>query len=108
MCFSNSKVRKVVFLMMRYVIGIPRNRLFFSSSEDAILPETPVRFIDAFVEALSLQTLGFSIQTSNGKIARALILKSFFKIYLYEYLNGIRSVRDQKKNVLDRLKYNGF
>jgi hypothetical protein len=28
----------------------------FSSLEDTILPENPVRFIDAFVEALSLQT----------------------------------------------------
>ncbi len=65
--------------MMRDIIGIPRNRLFFSSLEDTILLELPVRFVDAFVEALSLQTLGFSIQTSKGKIARALILKSFLK-----------------------------
>jgi hypothetical protein len=34
----------------------------FSSLEDTILPETR-SFIDAFVEALSLQTLGFSVQT---------------------------------------------
>jgi hypothetical protein len=33
--------------------------MVFSSLEDTILPENPVRFIDA----LSLQTLGFSVQT---------------------------------------------
>jgi hypothetical protein len=36
--------------------------MVFSSLEDTILPENPVRFIDA----LSLQTLGFSIQTTKG------------------------------------------
>jgi hypothetical protein len=78
MYISNSKARKVVYLVMQHITGIPRNQLFFSSLED-ILPENPVRFIDAFVEALSLQTLGFSVQTIKGKAARALILKSFLK-----------------------------
>jgi hypothetical protein len=49
--------------MMQHITGIPRNQMFFSSLEDTILPENPVRFIDAFVEALSLKTLGFSVQT---------------------------------------------
>jgi hypothetical protein len=52
MYISNS--RKVVYLDATHH-GIPRNQLF-SSLEDTILPENPVRFIDAFVEALSLQT----------------------------------------------------
>jgi hypothetical protein len=39
---------------------------FFSSLQD-ILPENPARFIDAFVEALSLQTLGFSVKTIKRK-----------------------------------------
>jgi hypothetical protein len=47
MYISNSKARKVVYLMMQHITGIPRNQLFFSSLEDTILPEKPVRFIDA-------------------------------------------------------------
>jgi hypothetical protein len=43
---SNSKARKLVYLMMQHT-GIPRNQLFFSSLEDTILPENPVRSIDA-------------------------------------------------------------
>jgi hypothetical protein len=45
--------------MMQHITGIPRNQLFFSSLEDTILPENPVRFIDAFVEPLSIENLGF-------------------------------------------------
>jgi hypothetical protein len=32
---------------MQHMTGIPRNQLFFSSLEDTILSENPVRFIDA-------------------------------------------------------------
>jgi hypothetical protein len=39
--------------------------------------ENPVRFIDAFVEALSWN-FRFSVQTIKGR-SRALILKSFLK-----------------------------
>jgi hypothetical protein len=66
MYISNSKARKVVYLMMQHITGISQSA-FFSSLEDTILPENPVRFIDAFVEALSLQTLGFSVQTIKGR-----------------------------------------
>jgi hypothetical protein len=48
---------------MQHITGIRRNQMVFSSLEDTILRENPVRFINAFVEALSLKTLGFSIQT---------------------------------------------
>ncbi|SEB01139.1 hypothetical protein SAMN05443667_11534 [Flavobacterium gillisiae] len=58
---------------MQHITGIPRNQMVFSSLEDTILPENPVRFIDA----LSLQTLGFLFKLLKLKIARALILKSF-------------------------------
>jgi hypothetical protein len=32
---------------MQHITGIPRNQMVFSSLEDTILPENPVRFIDA-------------------------------------------------------------
>jgi hypothetical protein len=40
--------------MVRHVTGIPRNQMDFSSLEDTILSENPIRFVDAFVEVLSL------------------------------------------------------
>ena len=48
--------------MIKHITGILCYQMVFSSLEDTILPDNPVRFIDTFVHALSLKTLGFSIQ----------------------------------------------
>jgi transposase len=82
--------------MMQHITGIPRNQMVFSSLEDTILPENSVRFIDAFVEALSLHTLGFSIQTLKSEGRPSFDTKLFLKIYLYGYLNELRSSRTAK------------
>jgi transposase len=83
--------------MMQHITGIPRNQMVFSSLEDTILPENPVRFIDAFVDPLSLETLGFSIQTLKAEGRPSFDTKVFLKIYLYGYLNGLRSSRKLEK-----------
>jgi transposase len=82
--------------MMQHITGIPRNQIVFSSLEDTILPENPVRFVDTFVEAVSLHTLGFSIQTIKIEGRPSFDTKVFLKIYLYGYLNGLRSPRTAK------------
>jgi hypothetical protein len=58
MYISNNKTRKVVCVMMTTHHRNLAQSAIFSSLQD-ILPENPARFIDAFVESLSLQTLGF-------------------------------------------------
>ena len=83
--------------MMQHITGIPRNQMVFSSLEDTILPENPVRFVDVFVEALSLQSLGFSMQTIKSEGRPSFDTKVFLKIYLYGYLNGLRSSRKLEK-----------
>jgi transposase len=83
--------------MIQHITGIPRNQLFFSSLQDIILPENPARFIDAFVESIALQTLGFSVQTIKGEGRPSFDTKIFLKIYLYGYLNGLRSARKLEK-----------
>jgi transposase len=70
---------------------------FFSSLEDTILPENPVRFIDAFVEALSLQTLGFLFKPLKGR-SLSFDTKIFLKIYLYGYLNGLRTLETRVRS----------
>jgi transposase len=97
MYISNIKARKVTYLIMQDITGIPRNQLFFSSLKDTILPENHVSFIDAFVEALSLETLGFSVQTIRGEGRSSFDTKIFLKIYLYRYLNDLRSSRKLEK-----------
>jgi hypothetical protein len=44
--YLNIKARKVVYLMMQHITGNSQSAIFFSL-EDTILPENPVRFIDA-------------------------------------------------------------
>jgi transposase len=74
--------------MIQHITGIPRYQMVFSSLEDTILPENSVRYIDAFVEALSIHTLGFSTQTLKTEGRPSFETKVFLKIYLYGYLNG--------------------
>jgi hypothetical protein len=50
----------------------------FSSLKVLLFYWNPVRFIDAFVEVLALQTVRFSVQTIKGR-SWALILKYFLK-----------------------------
>ncbi|WP_280115308.1 hypothetical protein [Flavobacterium fluviatile] len=38
---------------MQYITGISRHQMSFSSLEDTILPDNPVRFIEAFAEAIA-------------------------------------------------------
>jgi transposase len=88
MYISNSKARKVVYLMMQHITEFLAISYFFFRRH--YFTRKPVRFIDAFVEALSLQTLGFSVQTiKEGR--PSFDTKIFLKIYLYGYLNGLRA-----------------
>jgi transposase len=83
---------------MQHITGIPRNQMVFSSLEDTISPNNPVRFVDAFVDALSLVALGFKIQTLKAEGRPSFDTKVFLKIYLYGYLNGVRSSRKLEKS----------
>ncbi len=68
---------------MQHITGIPRNQMCFSSLEDTISTDNPIRFIDAFVEILELNSLGFSVQTIKSKVVLVLIPKYFLKsIYM--------------------------
>ena len=82
---------------MQHITGIARNQMVFSSLEDTILPDNPVRFIDAFVEALSIRAMGFTVQTIKTEGRPSYNSNLFLKIYLYGYLNGLRSSRKLEK-----------
>jgi hypothetical protein len=75
-----------VVLDMQHTTGIPRQDLQMSSLEDKIGTENPIRFIDAFVEHISLGSIGFTTQTikSEGRPSPAcrqagMILETFLK-----------------------------
>jgi transposase len=79
---------------MKYLTGEDRQQipLFVGCLEEAIEPDNEVRLIDAFVEALPLGDFGFKVDhLENGRPAYH--PADLLKLYLYGYLNRIRSSR---------------
>ena len=82
---------------MQFIQGIPRNQLQIVSLEDKISSDNPVRFIDAFVGYIELEKIGFIPKILKPEGRPSFDMKVFLKLYLYGYLNGIRSSRRLEK-----------
>ena len=89
---------------MQHITGIARNQMVFSSLEDSILEDNSVRFIEAFVENIDLKALGFELQTIKSEGRPSFDTKIFLKIYLYGYLNGLRSSRKLEKECVRNIE----
>jgi transposase len=78
---------------MAYIQGTDRLQTALFCLEDFIAPDAPVRVVDAFCEQVDYVTLDFrgkfSCDHCRPNYHPALLLR----IYLYGYLNGIRSSR---------------
>src|SRR6516225_12021068 len=84
---------------MSYLSGVSRQQrmLLPESVEDYVGPDNPVRVVDAFVEGLDLPALGFALRTQGSTGAPSYEPKGLLKLYVYGYLNRIRSSRDLEK-----------
>jgi transposase len=90
---------------MGFVEGIHRHQMvmFPESLDEYIADDNPVRFIDAFIESLDLQSLGFerAVPAETGRPPYN--PGDLLKLYVYGYLNRIRSSRkleaEAKRNV---------
>ena len=89
---------------MNYIIGQDRLQLEFVSLEDRISKDNAVRFIDAFVEEIDLNKLGFVVKTIKSEGRPAYDSKMFLKIYLYGYLNRLRSSRSLERECSKNLE----
>jgi transposase len=78
---------------MQHISGIPRTQMSFSSLEDTISLNHEIRFIDAFTSKVDLVKLGFQIKTIKSEGRPSYATTMFLRIYLYGYLNKIRSSR---------------
>jgi transposase len=80
--------------VIEYKAGTPRDQiyLFQYSLEELIESDNVVRFIDAYVESLDMGKMGFRMH-ENRKGAPAYRPQAKLKIYIYGYLNRIRSSR---------------
>jgi len=80
---------------MNYLRGSDRSQIEFLPAciEDYIEPNSPARFIDAFVEGLDFQELGFTRAQPASTGRPGYHPADLLKLYLYGYLNRIRSSR---------------
>lgn len=78
---------------MQIISTHQRQQLEFGCLEDKIAHDNPVRFIEAFVEHIELEKLGFQARANKQEGRPGFDAKLFLKIYFYGYLNGIRSSR---------------
>jgi transposase len=85
---------------MQHITGISRNQMTIASLESSISTDNPIRFIDAFVENIDLKALGFEVQTLKSEGRPSFDTKIFLKLYLYGYLNELRSSRKLEKECM--------
>jgi len=78
---------------MNFIQGINRHQSYFTTLEDQVSADNPVRLIDAFVDKLDLQQLGFSKTKPKVEGRPPYAPGILLKLYLYGYLNKIRSSR---------------
>lgn len=84
---------------MSYIEGIARNQLilFPKAIDDYIEADNPVQFIDAFVDSLDLQQLGFKYSPPEATGRPPYNPADMLKLYIYGYLNRVRSSRSLEK-----------
>lgn len=80
---------------MSYIEGESRNQslLFPEILDDYITQDNLVRFIDAFVDGFKMEEMGFTHSTPEGTGRPPYDPRDLLKLYVYGYINGIRSSR---------------
>ena len=106
---------------MNHILGINRFQVTFSCLEDAIPSDNPVRIIDAFIDKLDLELLGFNSKPTDEEQTKkhnpyldgrpSFEPKILLKLYFYGYFNslprpfgGIRSSRRLEKECLRNIE----
>src|ERR1700736_1777566 len=81
--------------MSGFVEGIDRSQrtLFPAMLDDYVAEDNPVRAVDAFVEGLDLDKLGFGRVEPLEKGRPSYHAATLLKIYIYGYLNRVPSSR---------------
>ncbi len=85
--------------MTEHVPGFERDQviLFPDTLDEYTTEENPVRFIDAFVDSLDLKVLGFKRVEPNEMGRPSYDPHDLLKLYLWGYLNQVRSSRKLEK-----------
>ncbi len=75
---------------MTHISGFERSQLLLlpEAIDDYVVADNPVRFIDAFVDALDLAAAGFKRVTPKVTGRPGYAPGDLLKLYIYGYLNG--------------------
>ena len=78
---------------MKFIEGTDRAQTYFATLDDQVSADNAVRLIDAFVDKLELTKLGFTNTVHKSEVRPPYAAAVLLKLYLYGYLNKIRSSR---------------
>lgn len=84
---------------MGHIEGSDRDQmtLFPEALDDYVGPENPVRFVDAFVESLDVEQLGFTHAIPQQLGRPPYNPADLLRLYIYGYLNRVRSSRQLER-----------
>ena len=82
---------------MQFIQGNNRYQTFFITLEEQVSADNAVRLMDAFIDKLDFQKLGFTNTTHKSEGRPPYAPAVLLKLYLYGYLNKIRSSRKLEK-----------
>lgn len=90
---------------MPFIEGEDRHQIHLlpNTLDEFVEEENPVRVIDAYVDSLTLEELGFQVFSGSKAGQKPYRREELLKLYLYCYINGIRSSRkmenETKRNI---------
>ena len=108
MADKERKVRQMDNETNSYVEGLSRSQTFLlpKTIEEYVETDNPVRFIDAYVNTLNMEKLGFTHSTPQDLGRPSYNPKDLCKLYLYGGLNHIRSSRKLERESKTNLECN--
>jgi transposase len=80
---------------MAFILGEDRNQinLLPNTLDDFVSEDNPVRVIDAYVDSINLEELGFVLYSGKSAGQKPYRRQDLLKLYVYCYMNKIRSSR---------------
>jgi transposase len=83
---------------MPHIQTLAREQLLFPNLEEFIEKDNVVRVVDAIVDSLDLQAIGFEKVTAKREGRPCFHPAMMLKLYLYGYMNSIGSSRKLEGN----------
>ena len=71
---------------MQFIQGSDRHQTYFTTFDEQVAVDNPVRLVDAFIDKLELEKVGFGNTLPKSEGRPAFAPSVLLKLYLYGYL----------------------